>query len=105
MADIGGAATVLDDAFRADLLVENALLIEVKSAERMAAVHIKQTLTYLRLMQLPLGLLINFGLPTFKEGVQRIANSYGGVARPDATLRDAKSNLTTLAPPPNGRRP
>jgi iron complex transport system substrate-binding protein len=69
---------VLDDAFRADLLVEERLLVEVKSAERTAAVHIKQTLTYLRLMKLPLGLLMNFGLPTFKEGVQRIANSSGG---------------------------
>lgn len=67
-----------DDAFRADLLVEERLLVEVKSAERTAAVHIKQTLTYLRLMKLPLGLLMNFGLPTFKEGVQRIANSIGG---------------------------
>jgi GxxExxY protein len=88
---------LLDEAFRADLLVEDVLLIEVKSAERTAAVHIKQTLTYLRLMKLPLGLLMNFGLPTFKEGVQRIANSYGGTA---ATLRPY---LVTLALPPDGR--
>jgi GxxExxY protein len=66
----------LYDAFRADILVEDLLLIEVKSVERTAAVHVKQTLTYLRLMDRPLGLLMNFGLATFKEGVQRIANRH-----------------------------
>ncbi len=94
---------VLDDAFRADLLVEDRLLIEVKSVERTAAVHIKQTLTYLRLMKLPLGLLMNFGLSTFKEGVQRIANSYGTTGGPADTLQHSKSNLVTLAPPPSRR--
>jgi iron complex transport system substrate-binding protein len=67
-----------DDAFRTDILVESALLIEVKSVERTAPVHIKQVLTYLRLTKLPLGLLMNFGLATFKEGVQRIANGHNG---------------------------
>ncbi len=64
-----------DDAFRADLLVERKLLIEVKSVERLAAVHSKQVLTYLRLLQLPLGLLMNFGAETFKAGVQRVLNT------------------------------
>jgi GxxExxY protein len=64
-----------DDAFRADILVEGALLIEVKSAEKTAGVHFKQVLTYLRVMNMPLGILMNFGLATFKEGCQRIANS------------------------------
>jgi iron complex transport system substrate-binding protein len=64
-----------DDAFRADILVEGFLLIEVKSAEKTAGVHIKQELTYLRVMNLPLGILMNFGLATFKECCQRIANS------------------------------
>jgi iron complex transport system substrate-binding protein len=67
-----------DDAFRTDILVESALLIEVKSVERTAPVHIKQVLTDLRLTKLPLGLLMNFGLATFKEGVQRIANGHNG---------------------------
>ena len=66
-----------DDAFRTDILVEDALLIEVKSVERTAPVHIKQVLTYLRLTKLPLGLLMTFGMATFKEGVQRIANNHG----------------------------
>ena len=65
-----------DDAFRADILVEGSLLIEVKSAEKTVGVHVKQVLTYLRVMKLPLGILMNFGMATFKEGVQRIANSH-----------------------------
>ena len=67
---------VVDNAFKADLLVERSLLIELKSTERAALVHGKQVLTYLRLMQLPLGLLMNFGQATFKAGLQRIANDY-----------------------------
>lgn len=67
---------VLDEAFRADLIVENQLLIELKSTERHAPVYAKQLLTYLRLMDLPLGFLMNFGAATFKEGVKRIANDY-----------------------------
>ena len=67
---------VIDHAFKADLLVGNRLLVELKSTERHEPVHAKQVLTYLRLMQLPLGLLINFGLQTFKAGIRRIANDY-----------------------------
>ena len=69
---------VIDNAFKADLLVEGRLLIELKSVERIARVHGKQVLTYLRLMNLPLGLLMNFGQVTFKDGLQRIANNYFG---------------------------
>lgn len=67
---------VMDNAFKADLFVEDRLLIELKSTETHHPVHAKQVLTYLRLMQLPLGLLMNFGLPTFKDGIRRIANDY-----------------------------
>lgn len=69
---------VLNEGFRADLLVEDKLLIELKSIERLLPIHGKQTLTYLRLLNLPLGLLINFGAATFREGVKRIANNYQG---------------------------
>lgn len=69
---------VVDNAFKIDLLVENSLVIELKSIERLAPVHGKQVLTYLRLMRLPLGLLINFGQATFKDGLRRIANDYYG---------------------------
>lgn len=67
---------VIDNAFKADLVVGNRLLVELKSTEKHEPVHAKQVMTYLRLMKLPLGLLINFGLPTFKAGVRRIANDY-----------------------------
>jgi iron complex transport system substrate-binding protein len=67
-----------DEGFRADLVVENSLIIELKSVEKMVPVHGKQLLTYLRLLDLPIGLLINFGAPTFKEGVRRVVNNHYG---------------------------
>ena len=67
----------INEGFRADLLLEGKLLIELKSVERIAPVHGKQVLTYLRLLDLPLGLLMNFGAATFREGIKRIANNHG----------------------------
>ncbi|HEX4847192.1 MAG TPA: GxxExxY protein [Novosphingobium sp.] len=67
---------VIDNAFKADLIVEDRLLIELKSTERVAPVHAKQVLTYLRLLNMPLGLLMNFGQPTFKDGLQRVVNNH-----------------------------
>lgn len=63
------------DAFRVDLLVEEALIIEVKSVERLAPAHAKQVLTYLRLMDQPLGLLMNFGADLFRDGLKRVINN------------------------------
>jgi GxxExxY protein len=63
-----------EEGFRADLIVEDRLLIELKSVENLLPVHSKQVLTYLRLLKLPLGLLINFSAPTFKDGCKRIVN-------------------------------
>ena len=65
---------VVRDAFRADLLVEQTLVIEVKSVDRLAPVHAKQLLTYLRLMHQPLGLLMNFGADMFRNGLKRVIN-------------------------------
>ena len=67
---------VLPNAFRADLLLEDKLIIEIKSLEKLATIHNMQLLTYLRLMNLRLGLLINFGEETFKTGVKRIINNH-----------------------------
>jgi GxxExxY protein len=64
------------EAFRYDLLVEDVLLIELKSIEKLGPIHIKQTLTYIRLMNLPIGLLLNFGSETFKQGIRRITNNH-----------------------------
>ncbi len=63
------------DAFRADLVIERRLVIEIKAIDRLAAVHSRQVLTYLRLLNLPLGLVMNFGGGTFHEGLKRVANS------------------------------
>jgi GxxExxY protein len=71
-----------DDAFRVDLLVEKTGVVEIKSVERPAPVHGKQVLTYLRLMNLPVGLLINFGAPTLKDGLQRVVNKLNPSASP-----------------------
>ena len=65
-----------DEGLRVDLLVDGCLVIELKSVERLAPVHAKQLLTYLRLLNLPVGLLINFGAATFKEGIRRVGNNH-----------------------------
>ena len=70
------AGLTLNEGFRVDLLVEDQLVVELKSVENLSPVHHKQLLTYLRLMKLPLGLLMNFGAHTFKEGVKRIVNGH-----------------------------
>jgi GxxExxY protein len=67
------------DGFRIDLLINGKLLIELKSLETLAPVHTKQVVTYLRLMNLPLGLLMNFGAAQFRGGIKRIVNSHTNV--------------------------
>ena len=69
---------LVENAFKIDLLVEEQLVLELKSIERLAPVHGKQVLTYLRLKNLQLGLLMNFGQAIFKDGLKRVANDYYG---------------------------
>lgn len=69
-------------AFRIDLLIDNRLIVELKSVERLNAAHSKQLLTYLRLTQQPVGLLLNFGGATLKEGLRRIVNDHKPSASP-----------------------
>jgi iron complex transport system substrate-binding protein len=69
-------------AFRIDLIVNDCLLVEIKSVERLNGAHAKQLLTYLRLTKQPVGLLINFGGETLKEGLKRIVNDYAPSAPP-----------------------
>jgi iron complex transport system substrate-binding protein len=71
-----------EEAFRADLLVEGRVLVELKSAEKLARIHGKQVLTYLRLLDLPVGLLINFGAASLNEGLERIVNSRSQAVQP-----------------------
>ncbi len=65
-----------EDGLRVDLLVEESVIVELKSVEAIAPVHTKQLLTYLRLSNLRTGLLLNFGGATMKEGVRRVLNGY-----------------------------
>ena len=65
---------VLETRFRADFIVDNSLLLEIKSVEAIQPVHLKQVLTYIRLADLKLGLLINFGEEYLKNGIKRFAN-------------------------------
>lgn len=66
----------LDCGYRIDLLVENKLVIELKSVEALNDVHLAQTLTYLKLGDFKLGLLINFNVPRLRDGVKRVINGY-----------------------------
>ena len=65
---------MIKDSFRADLVVEDKVIVELKSLERVEKVHKKQVLTYIRLADKRLGLLINFGAPLLKDGIFRIVN-------------------------------
>lgn len=71
-----------EEGLRIDLLVEGCVVVELKSVEQLAAVYKKQVLTYLRLMKLPVGLLLNFGAPVMKEGLYRIVNNLDPSAPP-----------------------
>ncbi|HEY0763362.1 MAG TPA: GxxExxY protein [Pyrinomonadaceae bacterium] len=64
----------LELGFRVDLIVGDKVIIEIKSVEALAPVHRKQLLTYLRLMNLRLGLLLNFNVELMKDGIQRVVN-------------------------------
>jgi len=65
-----------EHGFRIDLLVESRVIVELKSVERISPVHPKQLLTYLRLTDLRVGLLLNFGADTMKEGIKRVVNDF-----------------------------
>jgi GxxExxY protein len=65
----------LDIGFRADIIVEGKLILELKSCEAIEPVHKKQLLTYLRLTNCHLGLLINFNVPLIKDGISRVVNN------------------------------
>ncbi len=79
-----------NEAFRVDIFVENIVIVELKSVETLAPVHKKQLLTYLRLLNLPVGLLLNFGAPTMKEGLHRVVNNYQPSASPRLRVNQKK---------------
>jgi GxxExxY protein len=66
----------IEQGFRADVIVEGALLLELKSIDRLATVHAKQMLTYLRFLNMRVGLLMDFGGETLRDGLKRVINNY-----------------------------
>lgn len=97
-----------DEGFRADLLVNEIVIIELKSVEVIHPVHKKQLLTYLRLADRSLGLLINFGEALIKDGITRIANKMpDGTSRPRTFFpslekRFSRQGAKTQSLPPTG---
>jgi iron complex transport system substrate-binding protein len=67
---------VFRKSLKVDLLVEESVVVELKSVEKLAPVHAKQVLTYLRLLDLEVGLLLNFGAPRLKDGIVRLVNRH-----------------------------
>jgi GxxExxY protein len=68
--------TQFPNAFKIDLLVDQQLVVEIKSVEKPNALHAQQLLTYLRLMNLPVGLVLNFSCVSLKDGIRRVVNNY-----------------------------
>jgi GxxExxY protein len=64
----------LDCGYRLDLMVESRLVVEVKAVERLLPVHEAQVITYLKLLRVPIGLLVNFHVPLLKDGIRRLVN-------------------------------
>ena len=65
----------MEIGFRADVVVEDKLIVELKSVEALADIHYKQVLTYLKLTNIKLGLLVNFNVPLVKDGIHRVVSN------------------------------
>jgi GxxExxY protein len=85
--------SMLERAYVLDLLVDKRVIVEVKSVRAIDDLHVSQLLTYLRLMELPVGLLLNFNVKRMKDGIRRVVNNY---RRPDGS-RDAPRESPFLA--------
>jgi GxxExxY protein len=64
----------MEIGFRADVILDDKVILEIKSIESLADIHFKQVLTYLKLTNLKLGLIVNFNVVLLKEGIKRVAN-------------------------------
>ena len=84
--------TRYENMFRVDLLVDDMIVVELKSVSRNELVFAKQCLTYLRFLDKRLGFVINFGMSSLKDGIQRVVNSLGNeTSRTSRTLREVKT--------------
>lgn len=95
------AGLVIDQGFRADLVVEGRLLIELKAVERLSLVHGRQVLTYLKFMNLSVGLLMNFSTEKFRDGLKRIVNNH--VETKNSRLGINRAPSRTFAPSRSSR--
>jgi iron complex transport system substrate-binding protein len=93
-----------DDAFRIDPLVEGRVVVELKSVEALLPVHFKQLLIYLRLLNLPVGQLINFGAATMTERLKRVVNNYDPSLSAPPRLRVNKNALANVQGHENERK-
>jgi len=71
-----------EDAFRADLIVEDLVIVELKSVDHLAPVHTKQILTYMRLADVRVGLILNFGAETMRQGIKRVVRDLSPPSSP-----------------------
>ena len=69
----------MDIAYRLDLLVEDKVIIEIKSVDKLSDIHMAQILSYLKLSDFKLGYLINFSVKLLKEGIKRVVNNFGAL--------------------------
>ncbi|MGV3710775.1 MAG: GxxExxY protein [Gemmatimonas sp.] len=89
-----------DEAYRIDLLIERTLVVEIKSSQKNIPLYSKQVLTYLRLLNQPLGLVLNFGRDTLKEGIERVANDYRATPLPNPSPLPPSPAPWPPPPPP-----
>src|ERR1035441_5893678 len=92
-----------ESAYKMDLVVEDAIVVEIKAIEEMLPVHSAQLLTYLKSANKRVGLLINFNVPILKSGLKRIVNHYAGPALKPQTSADSAFEPLLSSPPPSPR--
>lgn len=92
---------IIEQGFRADLILENKLLIELKTVERLSLVHARQVKTYLKFTGLALGLLMNFSQERFVDGLKRIVNDHNDTA--NSLLRINQESSRSFAPSRSSR--
>jgi GxxExxY protein len=90
---------IIDQGFRADLVVEDRLLIELKAVERLSSVHGRQVLTYLKFMNLPMGLLMNFATDLFRDGLKRVVNKHVDTANSRLNINQQPSRTFASSRP------
>lgn len=100
---------VFEEAFRVDLLVDSRVIVEIKSIEKLAPVHTKQLLTYLRIADLRAGLLVNFGAPLLRDGLRRVVNGLTPAVSPRLRVNQratsARGGTEPATEPANRRTP